>query len=120
MAEPVYKVVEVVGTSEESVSKAIDRAIAKAGQTLRQLGWWEVQQILRQHRGQQGEALSGHPQSRFRPGGVASRDRPRRTGFATAIVTEAQAANPVPPVDVLLKEAHVTSRSLCDVVSCSR
>ena len=45
MAEPVYKVVEVVGTSEESVSKAIDRAIAKAGQTLRQLGWWEVEQI---------------------------------------------------------------------------
>ena len=52
MAEPVYKVVEVVGTSEESVSKAIDRAIAKAGQTLRQLGWWEVQQNSRQHRGQ--------------------------------------------------------------------
>ena len=35
-------------------------------------------------------------------------------------MTEAQAANPVPPVGVLLKEAHVTSRSLCSVVSCSR
>ena len=45
MAETVYKVVEVVGTSEASVSKAIDAAIAKAGQTLRQLGWFEVEQI---------------------------------------------------------------------------
>jgi flavin-binding protein dodecin len=45
MPDSVYKVVEVVGTSEVSVSKAIDAAIAKAGQTLRQLGWFEVEQI---------------------------------------------------------------------------
>lgn len=45
MPDSVYKVVEVVGTSEESVSKAINGAIAKAGQTLRQLGWFEVAQI---------------------------------------------------------------------------
>ena len=66
MAEPVYKVVEVVGTSEDSVSKAIDRAIAKAGQTLvnRLVGG---ESNSRQHRGQQGEALSGDPQSRLRP-----------------------------------------------------
>ena len=30
MPEHVYKVVEIVGSSEESVSKAIDRAIATA------------------------------------------------------------------------------------------
>jgi flavin-binding protein dodecin len=45
MSDPVYKVVEVVGTSEQSVSKAIDNAIAKASGTLRRLGWFEVMQI---------------------------------------------------------------------------
>jgi len=37
MPEHVYKVVEIVGSSEESVSKAIDRAIAKAATTLRNI-----------------------------------------------------------------------------------
>ena len=45
MADSVYKVVEVVGTSNESISKAIGRAISKAGSTLRHLGWFEVAQI---------------------------------------------------------------------------
>lgn len=45
MSEHVYKVVELVGTSEESVTKAIDRAITKASETLRHLGWFEVVQV---------------------------------------------------------------------------
>ena len=45
MSDIVYKVVEVVGTSETSISKAIDAAVAKAGETLRHLGWFEVVQI---------------------------------------------------------------------------
>jgi flavin-binding protein dodecin len=45
MADSVYKIVELVGTSEASISKAIDGAISKAGETLRQLGWFEVTQI---------------------------------------------------------------------------
>ena len=45
MAEPVYKVVEVVGTSEQSMSKAIDNAIGKASETLRHIGWFEVVQM---------------------------------------------------------------------------
>jgi flavin-binding protein dodecin len=45
MPEHVYKVVELVGSSEESVSKAIDRAIEKAARTVRQLGWFEVVQV---------------------------------------------------------------------------
>ena len=49
MADSVYKVVEVVGTSNESISKAISRAISKAGATLRHLGWFEVVNP-RQHR----------------------------------------------------------------------
>ena len=45
MPEHVYKVVEIVGSSETSVSKAIDRAIAKASETLRNIGWFEVEQV---------------------------------------------------------------------------
>ncbi len=45
MSEGVYKVVELVGTSDESISKAITAAVGKAGSTLRHLGWFEVTQI---------------------------------------------------------------------------
>jgi hypothetical protein len=45
MPEHVYKVVELVGSSEESVSKAIDKAIEKAAQTIRHLGWFEVTNV---------------------------------------------------------------------------
>ena len=45
MADPVYKIVEVVGTSDQSLSKAIDGAITKASGTLRNLGWFEVTQM---------------------------------------------------------------------------
>ena len=42
MADPVYKIVEIVGTSEKSISDAIDNAIKKAAQSIRHLGWFEV------------------------------------------------------------------------------
>ena len=45
MSDPVYKVVEIVGTSEQSISKAIESAVAKASASLRNLGWFEVTQI---------------------------------------------------------------------------
>jgi dodecin len=45
MADPVYKLVDVVGTSEQSISKAIEGAIGKASGTLRNLGWFEVVQL---------------------------------------------------------------------------
>ncbi|HEY1411889.1 MAG TPA: dodecin [Rhodopila sp.] len=45
MTDSVFKVVELVGTSEASISRAIDGAISKAGSTLRHLGWFEVIQI---------------------------------------------------------------------------
>ena len=40
-----YKVVELVGSSSESVQQAIDGAIARAGQTIRNLDWFEVREI---------------------------------------------------------------------------
>jgi dodecin len=45
MPEHVYKVVELVGSSDESVSKAIDKAIQKAALTIRHLGWFEVTNV---------------------------------------------------------------------------
>jgi hypothetical protein len=45
MSEPTYKVVEIVGTSDVSISKAIEGGIAKASGTIRHLGWFEVGQI---------------------------------------------------------------------------
>lgn len=38
----VYRVIEVVGTSEEGIDDAISCAIARASQTLRHLRWFEV------------------------------------------------------------------------------
>lgn len=45
MAEPVYKLVELVGTSQDSISDAIENAMERAAITLRQLSWFEVTQI---------------------------------------------------------------------------
>jgi dodecin len=51
MTDHVYKSVEITGSSPAGVSQAIDRAIAKASQTLRHLDWFEVTSI----RGQIGD-----------------------------------------------------------------
>lgn len=40
-----YKVVELVGSSSGSVQEAIDGAIARAAQTIRNLDWFEVREI---------------------------------------------------------------------------
>jgi flavin-binding protein dodecin len=43
--EHTYKVVELVGSSGESIQQAVDNAIGRAGQTLRHLDWFEVKEI---------------------------------------------------------------------------
>ncbi len=45
MAEPVFKLLELVGTSQDSISDAIDNAIERAAATIRQLSWFEVTQV---------------------------------------------------------------------------
>ena len=42
MSDHVYKVVELVGSSKESIDDAIRTAIKRADQTLRNLRWFEV------------------------------------------------------------------------------
>jgi flavin-binding protein dodecin len=38
----VYAISEIVGTSDKSIEDAIDQAISVAGQTIRNLDWFEV------------------------------------------------------------------------------
>jgi len=42
MEDHVYRVIRVVGTSKDSVSDAIDGAIARASKNLKNLRWFEV------------------------------------------------------------------------------
>ena len=44
MDDHVYKVVELVGTSTDSIEDAIRTAIKRAGSTLRNIRWFEVAQ----------------------------------------------------------------------------
>jgi dodecin len=45
VADNIYRKTEIVGTSETSVDDAIQGAIKRAAQTLRQIGWFEVSEI---------------------------------------------------------------------------
>ncbi|WP_156680969.1 dodecin [Sphingomonas profundi] len=42
MSSNIYKVVEIVGSSPESIDAAIRNAIARASQTIHHIGWFEV------------------------------------------------------------------------------
>ena len=44
-AEPTYRITEIVGTSSESVHRAVRNGIAKAARTIRHIDWFEVGQI---------------------------------------------------------------------------
>lgn len=52
MSDHVYRVVEIVGSSTESVDDAIRNAISEAGKSIRELRWYEVKGI-------RGEILDG-------------------------------------------------------------
>jgi len=42
MDDHVYRVIQIVGSSEKSIDDAIHMAIARASKTLRELRWFEV------------------------------------------------------------------------------
>jgi hypothetical protein len=42
MADHVYKKIELTGSSEKSIEDAVENAIARASQTLRNLRWFEI------------------------------------------------------------------------------
>ncbi len=53
MADHVYRVTEIVGSSEQGVDDAIRRGIARATDTLREVDWFEVTEI-------RGHVENGH------------------------------------------------------------
>ena len=45
MAEHIYRIAEIVGTSPNGVDEAIRNAIGRANQTLRNVDWFEMTEI---------------------------------------------------------------------------
>ncbi|AYG61977.1 dodecin family protein [Rhizobium jaguaris] len=45
MSDHVYKKVELIGSSKTSVTEAIETAISRASKTMRNLEWFEVEQV---------------------------------------------------------------------------
>jgi flavin-binding protein dodecin len=45
MSDNVYKKIEIVGSSASSLEDAIQNAVGKAAQTVRRMGWFEVEEI---------------------------------------------------------------------------
>jgi len=44
-SDKTYKKIEIVGTSEKSVTDAVEHGIARAAKTLENLGWFEVTEV---------------------------------------------------------------------------
>jgi len=64
MTDHVYKITEIVGSSEKSIEDAIQTAVSRASETLRNLRWFEVMQI----RGQIGDDGVHHYQVTLKVG----------------------------------------------------
>jgi hypothetical protein len=45
MTDHVYKSVEITGSSSEGITQAIANAVKKASQSLRHIGWFEVENV---------------------------------------------------------------------------
>jgi flavin-binding protein dodecin len=56
MADHVYRVTEIVGSSPQSVQQAIRNGVERAAQTLRNVEWFEVTEI----RGQVADGAVAH------------------------------------------------------------
>jgi flavin-binding protein dodecin len=45
MADHVYKTIEIVGSSQAGLQQAVETAVAKASQTIRNMRWFEVTEM---------------------------------------------------------------------------
>ena len=64
MNDHVYKVTEIVGSSESGIDDAVRSGIARAAKTLRNLDWFEVTEI----RGHLADGAVGHFQVTMKVG----------------------------------------------------
>ncbi|HYD73983.1 MAG TPA: dodecin [Candidatus Binatia bacterium] len=51
MSDHVYKSVELTGSSPDGIQKAIENAIGRAGETIRNVRWFEIAQVRGQVEG---------------------------------------------------------------------
>ncbi|GGF59964.1 MULTISPECIES: dodecin [Terasakiella] len=58
MSDHVYKKVEIVGSSKDSIEDAIDTALAKASKSIKNMDWFEVKET----RGHITDGKVGHYQ----------------------------------------------------------
>jgi flavin-binding protein dodecin len=45
MADQVYKMTELIGTSDKSIEDAVNGAVARANKTVRNMRWLEVKEV---------------------------------------------------------------------------
>ena len=64
MKDHVYKILELVGSSEKSIDDAIQNAVTRASKTIREMKWFEVVQT----RGHIENGAVGHYQVTLRVG----------------------------------------------------
>jgi flavin-binding protein dodecin len=64
MSDNVYKIVEVVGSSATGIEDAIEKAIARASSTIRDIRWFEVKET----RGHVADGKVAHYQVTLRIG----------------------------------------------------
>jgi dodecin len=64
MTQHVYKSVEITGSSPDGVTQAIERAVAKASETVRHLDWFELVSV----RGQIADGGVAHYQATLKIG----------------------------------------------------
>ena len=43
--DPTYRLTEVVGTSRESIHQAVRNGVARAGETVRHIDWFELKEV---------------------------------------------------------------------------
>jgi dodecin len=45
MKDPVYKIIEITGTSTTSIEDAVEKAIKRAHRTVKKLSWFQVEEV---------------------------------------------------------------------------
>jgi hypothetical protein len=65
MADHVYKLLELAGSSTTGIEDAVQNAIAKASKTLRNIHWFPGGGNTRECRERQGGLLASHDQGRL-------------------------------------------------------
>ena len=80
MDDHIYKVIELLGSSDTSIEDAIQTAVSRASRTVRNLRWFEVVQT----RGQIVEGRVGHYQVTLKIGFTLQDDAGDDEGVITA------------------------------------